>query len=327
MVYVAVAGGTSPTLGRSIITAILEAGNHTPIILSRSKSDSEPPAPTTLNGAQIRYVDYSSIPSLTKGLDGVHTVISVLNPKDTSEMLNYHSNLLEAARRAHCRRFAPSEWDVGPLAKQKVDVLRVKIDVWDKCRESGLECARFAPGWFMNYLGQGCPQEKRQEAIAGLDDDFLLDYIDIARGRMTVPLTDGGRPAKISMTELGDIGRFVAAAVDLEEGKWEADMGMVGSTMDLEQLAREAEKVTGRRFDITKLTKQRLKQREDALDKQLKAEGFSTEALIGKMVAQLMLCACEEHVGNQIIDPVLNRLCPQVKPLGFEQYLERFWSN
>jgi len=39
------------------------------------------------------------------------------------------------------------------------------------------------------------------------------------------------------MTELGDIGRFVAAALDLEEGKWEADMGMVGSTVDLEEVA------------------------------------------------------------------------------------------
>jgi uncharacterized protein YbjT (DUF2867 family) len=327
MVHVAVAGGTSPTLGRSIITAILEAGNHTPFILSRSKSDSESSsAPTAQHGAQVRYVDYSSIPSLTQGLDGVHTVISVLNPKDTSEMLNYQSNLLEAAKRAHCRRFAPSEWDVGPLAKQKVDLLRVKAVVWNRCRESGLECARFTPGWFMNYLGQGCPRGKREEARAGLDDNFLLDYIDIAKGSITVPLTDGGRPARISMTELGDIGKFVAAALDLEEGKWEADMGMVGSTVDLEELARKAERVTGRQFEITKLTKQELKHREEALGQQL-AQGFSVEALIGKMVAQLVLCACDEQVANQIVDPVLNRLCPQVKPLGYEQYLERFWSS
>jgi hypothetical protein len=53
----------------------------------------------------------------------------------------------------------------------------------------------------------------------------------------------------------------------------------------------------------------------------------SIEALKGKMVAQLMQCAVDEKVGDQIIDPTLNSLCPQVKPLGFEEYLENFWSR
>lgn len=325
MALAAIAGGTSPTLGRSIVTAILKAGNHTPIILSRSKPEAES-APTSQHGAEIRYVDYNSIPSLTRGLDGVHTVISVLNPTGPSEMLNYHSNLLEAARSVGCKRFAPSEWEGGPLAKQKVDLLRSKLDVWKLCQESGLECARFAPGWFMNYLGQGCPGSKKEEGIAGLDDDFMTDYIDIAKGKITVPLTKDGRPAKMSMTGLEDIGRFVDAALSLEKGKWEADMGMVGSTVDLGEVAYKAEKVTGRKFEIKNITKKELKQREDDLDQQLTQE-FSVDALLAKMVVQLMQCACEEEVGNQIIDPVLNRLCPSVKPVGFEEYLERFWSS
>ncbi|ERF75642.1 hypothetical protein EPUS_04622 [Endocarpon pusillum Z07020] len=325
MVLAAIAGGTSPTLGRSIVTAILEAGNHTPIILSRSKPESYS-APTSQHGAKIRYVDYSSIPSLTRGLEGVHTVISVLNPTDPAEMLDYHSNLLKAARSAGCKRFAPSEWEGGPLSKQKVELLRSKLDVWKMCEESGLECARFTPGWFMNYLGQGCPESKNEEAIAGLDDGFMIDYVDIAKGKMTVPLAEDGRPAKMSMTELGDIGRFVAAALDLAEGEWEADMGMVGSTVDLEEVARKAEQVTGRTFEIKSITKEELKQREDDLDQRL-AEAFSVDALLAKMVVQLMQCACEEQVGNQMIDPVLNRLCPNVKPLGFEEYLQRFWTS
>ncbi len=325
MVLAAIAGGTSPTLGRSIVTAMLRAGNHTPVILSRSKPGADS-APTSQYGAEIRYVDYNSIPSLTRGLEGVHTVISVLNPTDPSEMLNYHSNLLEAARSAGCKRMAPSEWEGGPLTKQKVDLLRSKLDVWKMCEESGLECARFTPGWFMNYLGQGCPEPKKEEAIAGLDDNFMIDYVDIAKGKLTVPLTKDGRPAKMSMTELGDIGRFVDAALSLEEGKWEADMGMVGSTVDLEQIAHKAEEATGRKFEIKKITKKELEQREDDPDQQL-AQGFSIDALLAKMVVQLMQCTCEEEVGNQIIDPVLNRLCPNVKPLDYENYLERFWSS
>lgn len=325
MVLVAIAGGTSATLGRSIINAILEAGNHIPIILSRSKSSSEP-SHTVKYGAQIRYVDYHSIQSLIIGLEDVHTVISVLKSNDPSEMLSYHSNLLTAAKRAGCKRFAPSEWEMGPLAKQKVDLLRLKLDIWERCQQSGLECARFIPGWFMNYFGQGCPEQKKEQATAGLDDDLMLDYVDIGRGKVTVPHTEKGSPAKVSMTEMGDIGRFVAAALDLDAGKWEADMGMVGSTVDLEQMARVAEKVTERNFEITTVTKEDLKHREDDSDKQM-AKEFSIEALKGKMVAQLMQCACEEEIGNQINDPVLNRLCPDVKPVGFERYLERFWSS
>ncbi len=325
MVLAAIAGGTSPTLGRSIVTAILKAGNHKPVILSRCKPEADS-APTSQHGAEIRYVDYTSVPSLARGLEGVHTVISVLNPTDPSEMLNYHSNLLEAARSAGCKRFAPSEWEGGPLTKQKVDLLRPKLDVWKMCEGSGLECARFTPGWFMNYLGQGCPEAKKKEAIAGLDDNFMIDYIDIANGKLTVPLTKDGRPAKLSMTELGDIGEFVDAALGLEEGKWEADMGMVGSTVDLEQIVHTAEKVTGRKFEIKTITQQELKQREDDLDQQLR-QGFSVDALLAKMVVQLMQCTCEEEVGNQIIDPVLNRLCPKVQPLDAEEYLQRFWSS
>jgi NmrA-like family len=324
MVLVAIAGGTSRTLGHSIVTAILEAGKHDPIILSRSKPDSEP-GPSSKHGAPIRYVDYSSISSLTEGLHGVHTVISVLIAPDPSEMLAHHANLLQAAQNAGCKRFAPSEWECGPLCKPKVDGLEVKLDIWEKCQQSGLDCARFMPGWFMNYLGQGCPEEKREGAIAGLDDDFVIDYVDLAKAKMTVPLTESGKPAKITMTELGDIGRFVTAALDLEEGKWEADMGMVGSTVDFEEVARVAEKVTGRKFEVKRITKGELKQREDAFDEQLR-KGFSLPAFLGRMLAQLMQCACEKQVGNQILDPVLNGLCPNVKPVGFEEYVERFWS-
>jgi NmrA-like family len=299
---VAIAGGTSATLGRSIINAILEAGNHIPIILSRSKSGSEQ-SHTVKYDAQIRYVDYQSFQSLITGLEDIHTVISVLKSNDPSEMLSYHSNLLTAAKRVGCKRFAPSEWESGPPAKQKVALLRLKLDIWEIYQQSGLECARFIPGWFMNYLGQGCPEQKKEQATAGLDDDLMLDYIDIGRGKVTVPHTENGSLAKVSMTEMGDIGRFFAAALDLEAGKWEADMGMVGSTVDLERMARAAEKVTGRKFEITTITKEDLKHHEDDFDKQM-ANEFSVEALKGKMIAQLMQCACEEEIGNQINDPV-----------------------
>lgn len=41
MVLVAVAGGSSPTLGRSIVTAIQETGEHKAVILSRLVDEKE----------------------------------------------------------------------------------------------------------------------------------------------------------------------------------------------------------------------------------------------------------------------------------------------
>jgi hypothetical protein len=80
MVLVAVAGGTSPTLGKSIVNAIIKEGNHEVVILSRVTSESgfENNNSKSKYGAAVRAVDYNSVESLTHGLAGVHTLISII---------------------------------------------------------------------------------------------------------------------------------------------------------------------------------------------------------------------------------------------------------
>jgi uncharacterized protein YbjT (DUF2867 family) len=72
MVLVAVAGGTSPGLGRSIVTALHIHPDHAPLVLSRSAS----PTPAWLAelGVPTRKVDYADPDSLRSALEGVHTV-------------------------------------------------------------------------------------------------------------------------------------------------------------------------------------------------------------------------------------------------------------
>jgi uncharacterized protein YbjT (DUF2867 family) len=72
MVLVAIPGGTSPGLGRSIVTALVSNKHHTPIVLSRQTSK----VPQWLADlkVEVRRVDYASEESLIKGLGGVHTV-------------------------------------------------------------------------------------------------------------------------------------------------------------------------------------------------------------------------------------------------------------
>jgi uncharacterized protein YbjT (DUF2867 family) len=73
MVLVAVAGGTSPGLGRSIVTALHAHPAHEPLVLSRASSSPKPAWLRDL-GVETRKVDYASPASLRAALDGVHTV-------------------------------------------------------------------------------------------------------------------------------------------------------------------------------------------------------------------------------------------------------------
>lgn len=72
MITVAVPGGTSPGLGRAVVTALKQYADITPVVLSRQASQ----IPQWLKeaGVEVRRVDYTSEESLYNALQGVHTV-------------------------------------------------------------------------------------------------------------------------------------------------------------------------------------------------------------------------------------------------------------
>ena len=166
---IAVAGGTSPTLCRFIVTAIAQTENK-PVVFTRRSGGT-----TSANqyGAEIRPVDYADHTSLVEAPKGVHTVISVIKAPGP-EWLSYQVNLLNAAKEAGDKRFAPSAFENGPLMDGKVDLLGLKPPVWQACLDSSLECARFSGGMFMNYLGLGKDfygtSERELEVLQGFDD-------------------------------------------------------------------------------------------------------------------------------------------------------------
>ena len=322
MVLVAVAGGTSPALGKSIVNAIIKDGAHEVVILSRDNRGSSSQKKSKY-GAPIRPVDYTSFESLIHGLSDVHTLISILKCDHPDEMVLYHQNMLEAAKATGVKRFAPSDWGMGPVANEKIDLICAKLKIWDLCLDSGLECTRFFVGMFMNYLGQGCPMDRREEALAGLEDDLMLDFIDIEAGHTLIPVTSEGQPCRLSLCEVNDVGRFVAAALSLET--WLPEMGMVGSTTTVEEIVWVVER-NGRLMKTKTFTKADAQQRIRDFDEQLK-QRFTPKALKGRMLAQMVACMCEDEVGSAVIEPVLNRLCPHVKPMAFDEYLIRVWSD
>ncbi|KIW52412.1 hypothetical protein, variant [Exophiala xenobiotica] len=281
-------------------------------------------------GAPISYVDYGSTDSLTSALKGIHTLISVLKVNDPMAMISYHSNLLKSCISAKVSRYAPSDWSMGPSSHSKVDLLAHKDRLWQDCQEigikNGIECASFHNGMFMNYLAQGkltCPAEDEQFALGGLEDDLMLQYIDIPHGKLVIPIDNQGHSSPTSMTHIGDIGTFVAAAVDLPPGQWTGHLGMVGDTCTFQHVKHLLTEV-GIQVQHETITADQCDEKIRDLDEQL-ARGFNIGALKGKMVAQMLKVQCEGQFGGSVFESSLNRLCPQVKPVKISEFIQRVY--
>jgi NmrA-like family len=198
-------------------------------------------------------VDYSSHSSLVDALRDVHTLISVIKIPGP-EWASYQLVLLSAAESAGVRRFAPSEFEQGPLGDGTVDAVAPKLAVRDACRDARgrgvLETARFHCGGFMNILALGLEDGKRTMLKHGYADDPIIWNVKDMTAE--VPVKENGSTPRMTLTKIGDIGRFVAAACELEDGKWEEDMGMVGETIAISDVVRLIEEVRGRKMDVKK---------------------------------------------------------------------------
>ncbi|KAK5092082.1 hypothetical protein LTR70_005047 [Exophiala xenobiotica] len=251
MVNVAVAGGTSPTLGQSIIQAILATGKHKVLILSRRESS---PGPTNVHtpppskyGASIEHVDYTSAKRLTTTLadHSIDTLVSVLKILDLKENISYHTNLLQACQAAGLRRYILSDWSMAAPAHSRVDLLAHKAELhalgqehMKSAGEKGehvVECCTIQNGGSLEYFAQG---SRDQTLRAGLEDDLMLEYMDIAAKRLVIPCRskEPPVPARVTMTSLRDIGRFVAASLDLRRGEMTGQMGIAGATCSFDSV-------------------------------------------------------------------------------------------
>jgi hypothetical protein len=181
MPIVALAGGTSPSLGRAIVTAvfaqtpwnvlILSRSTHTPIWLQAIDLDA--------NRHKIEAVDYASVDcsATTIKAQGVHTLVSVTSAVNGTQAQT-QINLLQAAVRAGCKRFAPSQWGFGLKGWADVESLQwANQGIREECTKyrDQIEFACFNQGSFMNYIGHGTftvpePAENGGEAL----DQFRL---------------------------------------------------------------------------------------------------------------------------------------------------------
>lgn len=350
MPTLAIAGGTSPSLGRAITTALLSSPNTSSwnaVILSRSAR-----IPLWLRAideegkrTEIRVVDYHDLESLTSALKDVHTVVSVTSAIDGTQA-QIQINLLNAAVNAGCKRFAPGQWSFGPVAYEKIGVMNMGFEgVWEECmkHKDKIECARFHNGGFMNYLGHGIYpvdskldeetqlqklregngyMDNEDEACQGLSREGGLDDagaypINLKTGIAEFPVKDDGTLPRTSMTTLRDVGAFVAASLNLP--KWEENMTMVGDTIPMDDLLSIAEQVTGKKFQVKLVKREELEEKMTTLS--------LPNDFIDWMWTDIKLAYCRDEDGEAVLDPVVNRLCPEVKPVTVREFIERYWKE
>lgn len=316
---VAVAGGTSATLGASIVSALLATqGRYTPVILSRESKRETSRLSTLQKNVEIRYVDYSSRNSLVAALRDVEVVISVLLIPGP-DWITAQVNLLHAAEEAGCRRFAPSEFALTEYAHTMVDLLKAKVSVWKEVQTSmsqgKIDAARFPCGMFMNYLGIGIPNEEtRLQALAGFQEEAFLVHLDAPSPWIEVPVRADGSFPSLTLTDIRDVGLYMVVALDIEEPWGGRDLGMAGDTLSFTDLISICERYTGKPIQVRRQTKAELV---------TQLQSIPSSHFIQYMECQLKIVGT---LDQWVIDPTLN-LLSSIQPTTVEQYMKQYWDR
>ncbi|KAL8825448.1 MAG: hypothetical protein Q9170_007784 [Blastenia crenularia] len=243
-------------------------------------------------------------------LAGVHTVVSLISgPAQIA--------LMDAAAQAGVRRFAPAEFE-GPAGQ------RPQSDALDRGKHAALQrlqyyqtrgmqytsfvCGilyeRFSPGG-MIALGIGL------RSGIGAEGDYLLH---ISQRRAKIPYSANGQPGTISMTSAEDVGKFVAAALILQQ--WPPELRMRGDRMNISRLVQIAEAVRGAHFEKAQYNPQSM---ESALQLARSA---------GEIQGQLRAIALIATANGRFdfATPNLNSLVA-VTPKRFQIWLQEAWQG
>jgi uncharacterized protein YbjT (DUF2867 family) len=310
---VVIAGGASASLGRSIVQGILTLSpDWKPIVLSRSAVAPPWLSPLLESGkVELRQVNYRDHSTLVSSLGGTHTVISILLGDPSS----WHATqiaLLNAAKEAGVKRFAPSEFGIGVKGTPQVTGLAGSLDVWKACEESGLEWTRFECGLFLNYLGFAVTDDRREEALGGREKDGEWLFYPSQR-RAELPLKPNGTFPRITVTAVEDIGKFVAKSLALDP--WENVYNMVGDTLPMDEVVRAAENAMGQEWDITTIPPVELER------------SLATEQdAIKKLWLELGLVYTHDAMDEGVLEPQLNRLFPDIKTVTVKEYMKRYYT-
>lgn len=188
-------------------------------------------------------MDYESQEDLRYSLQGIDLVISTVSG-------NNQINLIDAAANTRVRRFVPSEFEGPPSHQRPNDALdrgkaaaRERLRYWS--RRTDMRSTVFSCGVFYERFAHG--------GLASLGVGYSTNVyyqgtylMDIERG--TAEITEknsAGRSIYISMTSVYDLGRFLAAAIELGPREWPSEYRMSGDRKTVAEILSCAEAVRG----------------------------------------------------------------------------------
>ncbi|KAK4185447.1 hypothetical protein QBC35DRAFT_389440 [Podospora australis] len=299
--------------------------------------------PTTapIDGITWRVVDYHNPDSLTKALQGIHTVLSFINqPAVSCVQTNAQIKLIDACVASGVKRFAPSEY--GSVGKETLPFWQGKTTVASYLEminspspsfsssdhNSGkpvLEYTLFQPGLFLNYLAT---PHQTSKYITPLDTFISLE----ARRAIVV---DGYEDTSfVTFTSSQDIARVVAFAVDYPDTKqWPKVGGIRGNRVSVAGLLQIAEKIHGGKFEVERVKLEDLERGELKTSWVLgrKHPSFSAEEneKLQQMFKTVMIGTLLGSVrGAWDVSDAWNKLLPEdFEFMGIGRFLERVWSG
>jgi hypothetical protein len=180
---------------------------------------------------------------LRYNLQGIDLVISTVSG-------HAQINLIDAAANTRVRRFVPSEFE-GPPSRQRPNdaldrgksVSRERLRYW--LHRTNMRSTIFCCGVFYERFAPGGLACMNIGASTGVyyQGTYLMD---IERG--TAEIVEhhaSGQPIYISMISVHDVGRFLAAAIELGPRDWPGEFRMAGDRRTVSEILSWAETVRG----------------------------------------------------------------------------------
>lgn len=210
----------------------------------------QPQPQLTAQDYQVIVTNYDDQQELRYHLQGVDLVISTVSG-------NPQINLIDAAAASGVRRFCPAEFEGPPARRRQNDPLDrgkavslERLKYWS--RRTHMKNTIFSCGVFYERFARGGLLSMGIGGSTGVayQGSYLMDV-----GEKTAEIVEkntAGQPISISMISVHDVGRFIAAAIELGPTNWPGEFRMAGDRRTISEVLRWAEAVRGNELSLPK---------------------------------------------------------------------------
>lgn len=198
-------------------------------------------------GYQVVVVDYDNQDDLRFALRGIDVVISTVS--GTPQI-----NLIDASAYSSVRRFVPSEFEGPPSRRSSNDALdRVRssheclerLRYYSHHNRHRMRSTIFTCGVFYERFARGGLESKGINIGSGNEfQGVYLMNMETSTAEV-VEINSRGEAVKICMTSVGDVAKFVVAALDLGLSNWPGEFRMKGDRKTIAEIIAYGEAVKG----------------------------------------------------------------------------------